>query len=81
MLFQFFYSLNVNFQLLFSQFNYKAYRYNDVGLKKHTQISVTWFDKQYKKVQYAFKVTCFSSNIMERNSSSDLYEHNLKPIF
>ena len=42
MLFQMFSDyLNVNFQLLFSQFNNKAYGYNDIGLIKHAQVSVT----------------------------------------
>ena len=51
-LFQFFYNLNVNFQLLFSQFNYKRYRYNDVGLKKHAQINTD----EYKTPEYKTSV-------------------------
>ena len=52
MLFQMFFDyLNVNSQLLFSQFNINyAYGYNDVGLIKHAQVSVVWYGKQHKKI-------------------------------
>ena len=50
----FFDYLNVNFQLLFSQFNNWAYGYNDVGLIKHAQVSVTWYGKQH--MSHAFSM-------------------------
>ena len=50
MLFQMFFDyLNVNFQLLCSQFNNYSFGYNDVSLLKLAQIRVNWYGIQHKK--------------------------------
>ena len=67
MLFQMFFDyLNLNFQLLFSQFNNYFIGYNDVSRLKLAQISV---------------ISCFSIISSNLILSSEFYEYSLRPTF